>query len=98
MAWSAEALRRLLVSHDAPINTQAQRAAPWHKTVMSPKQTPQYVPESWCRPGFDPAVLMTPPVLDVEFISEPSFGSCTQAMALEDDMWLLDTVSETARA
>jgi hypothetical protein len=92
--WSEEALRRLLVNHEIPRTSVASMPTPWITPLQLPTQNETYIPESWSHLGANARVPVSPAFLDTKFDTDEILGPCTNAMALEGDMWELGTVRQ----
>jgi hypothetical protein len=95
IAWSEEALRRLLnkldqvKSHTAVSSTQSG-------TVLTPRSTTPSKPNSWYDEENQNSSIVTPSIFDIEqtMVNHvPIYGHVTQAMALEDNILDIHAVS-----
>jgi hypothetical protein len=99
--WSEEALRRFLDRRNIPGTNGIEGATQKSciQTEPGPEATANMIPNSWYHPSNDALVPSTPLFGNVKQEmydtddTDTLFGGCTQPMALEDDIWELDTVS-----
>jgi hypothetical protein len=93
--WTQEAMRRILVASDKPLGSNQELIDDQHRLGSVVARGPRQ--DFWC-----PAVTPVVPIkIEGDMRASPEdfglqtlFGACTQALALEDDIFDLSMVSE----
>jgi hypothetical protein len=95
IAWSEEALRRLLNRSDQ-VKSGTGALSTESGNVQTPRSTTPSKPNSWYDEENQNSSIVTPSIFDIEQTMVnpvPIYGHVTQAMALEDNILDIQAVS-----